>query len=403
MASQITHFFSNLFSAEGFPPRWLCGTAWDEFTGWFFITSDLAIWGAYTSIPLLLLYFVSKGKRKIPYPYIFLLFAAFIYACGTTHLVDAVMFWWPGYRINGVIRFLTAVVSWATVFAMIPLLPKVLQFKSPEELEQIIVQRTQELEEAKLEAEAAKKLAEEYTQRKSRFLANMSHELRTPLNAIIGYSEMLESGIAGELQEKQKKYNHYIASSGKHLLDLVNDILDISKIEAGKLRLVPEPVDVTAIVDELKPVIFELCSRRNINFSAQIQPELQSVNADPIRLKQILLNLISNGVKYNKPEGQVTLSIQNANNYVAFEVKDTGIGIPKDKLTNLFTEFYQIDDTVSRSGEGAGLGLALTKHLVEMQGGSIQVQSQEGEGSTFCFTLPAGQAKPAEYLESVPV
>jgi PAS domain S-box-containing protein len=238
----------------------------------------------------------------------------------------------------------------------------------------------------------AKDLAEDASLRKSQFLANMSHELRTPLNAVIGYSEMMKLGLTGELNEKQKKYVHNIHISGKHLLAMVNDILDIAKIEAGRIQVRLEPIEVRTLVKALQEVMSPMAEEKGIGLSFELDPSLTHVIADPTRLKQVFFNLMSNAIKFNKPGGQVTVRMRtrmelDAPWFVA-EVEDTGIGMPQDKMQELFSRFYQIDSSTARQYEGTGLGLALTRHLIELHEGAISVESEEGQGSRFTVRFP---------------
>ncbi len=239
------------------------------------------------------------------------------------------------------------------------------------------------LEHAKSEAETA-------NQRKDKFLANMSHELRTPLNAIIGFSEMLNRGIAGSLNNKQLQYVNNILVSGRHLLDMVNGLLDISKIEAGKLNLIPEWIDIKPFMLEVNGLIAELAAEKDIQLSFEIDPQLTRMHVDPSRLRQILLNLLSNAIKFNRESGSVTVRLYRSadSQWIHGEVEDTGIGIPEHLQANLFTEFYQVDSSLSRRHEGTGLGLALTKRLIELHGGQIEFESYEGQGTVFRFKVP---------------
>lgn len=235
-------------------------------------------------------------------------------------------------------------------------------------------------QQARQEADAA-------NHRKDQFLATLSHEFRTPLNAIIGYSEMLERGMAGDISKKQLKYAHNIAVSGHHLLSLVSELLDIAKIGAGRMTLSLECVQIEPFIREIKDIIDELALQKRIQLSIHIQPGLDCLMADPARLKQIFFNLLSNAVKFNREEGTILIRLSQSRDrkWMVGQIKDNGIGIPKEKLPKVFTRFFQVDGS---STAGTGLGLAVTKHLVELHGGSIQVESQEGAGSTFTFKLP---------------
>lgn len=251
-------------------------------------------------------------------------------------------------------------------------------------------QMERELMLAKEEAEIAKELAEEANRRKSQFLGNMSHELRTPLNIILGYADMMGQGYSGPLTEKQKKYIHNILFSGKHLLDMVNEILDFTKVEAKQMSIHKEQVDLTSLLQDVEESLQPLAEEKEIQLYFNLPPELSCIEADPVRLRQILFNLLNNAIKFNRPGGQVDLTISYTDNQEALvcEIRDTGIGIPADKIPELFNRFYQVDNSLARKYEGAGLGLCLTRQLIELHGGSISVESQENEGSIFTFHLP---------------
>lgn len=229
---------------------------------------------------------------------------------------------------------------------------------------------------------------------KSDFLANMSHELRTPLNAIIGFSELLEMKIAGELNEKQSRFVNDILVSGRHLLGLINDILDLSKVEAGKIEPVIEKIPVADAINEGLILIKEKARRHNIVLKVELDPNLKFIEADMQRFKQILFNLLDNAVKFSKKEGgTITITAKKEDSMAKFSVSDTGIGVKEEDLVRLFREFEQIDSGISRKYGGTGLGLSITKKLVELHGGNISVKSKFGEGSTFTFVLPIEQKK----------
>ncbi len=230
------------------------------------------------------------------------------------------------------------------------------------------------------------------SQVKSQFLANMSHELRTPLNAIIGYSDLLQVVAARKYDTTYTNDLQRIQKAGKHLLTLINEILDLSKVEAGKLQLEMQVFDVSMILDEINETIQPLASQNSNTLTVNMAPDLSPVHADCTRLKQCLLNLLSNACKFTKA-GEVDFSItqEQVHNqeFVTFRVADTGVGLTDDEAARLFQPFTQADASTTRKFGGTGLGLAITKNLCEAMGGSIDLQSQPGAGSTFTIRLPA--------------
>jgi len=227
------------------------------------------------------------------------------------------------------------------------------------------------------------------TKTKSEFLANMSHELRTPLNAVIGFSQLLEDEYSGHLNEKQKHYVNNVLEGGNFLLELINDILDISKIEAGKMELVIENLHITPVINETLRLVKEKASSHNVLINKDIDTGLEMIKADHTRFKQILFNLLNNAIKFSKPEvGTVSVTVRKNKDMAVISVSDTGIGIKEENIGKLFNEFEQLDSGITKKYGGTGLGLAISKKLVELMGGRISVESTYGEGSTFAFELP---------------
>lgn len=230
---------------------------------------------------------------------------------------------------------------------------------------------------------------------KSDFLANMSHELRTPLNAILGFSELLVDGKVGPLTAKQQEYLSDIHGSGTHLLQLINDVLDLAKIESGKIELSVAPFSIAEVVEGVMKTLKPIADKKQVQISLNLSPEINTVILDKNKFRQILFNLISNGLKFNKPNGAVTVEIiPHESQRFILNVQDSGIGISRENLKKIFIPFVQLDAGPSRQHEGTGLGLSLTKNLIELHGGEITVLSEPGEGSTFSVVLPIKVQQP---------
>ena len=225
-------------------------------------------------------------------------------------------------------------------------------------------------------------------QHKSAFLANMSHELRTPLNAVIGFSEMLSARYFGDLTDKQAEYVGDIHGSGKHLLSLINDILDLSKIEAGRMELEEGEFDLRAALDNALTLVRERAQRSGVALRLETDPALGAFRGDERKLKQVVLNLLSNAVKFTPRGGAVGVVARQANGSAEIAVSDTGVGIAPRDQEAIFEAFRQVGTDVTRKREGTGLGLALSRRFVELHGGTIRVESEPGKGSKFTVTLP---------------
>jgi signal transduction histidine kinase len=255
----------------------------------------------------------------------------------------------------------------------------------------IAVQNARLFAEAGQQAERERETSErlrEVDRLKSQFLANMSHELRTPLNSIIGYSEVLLDGVDGELTEDAEEDVEAIHNSGKHLLSIINEILDLAKIEAGEMHLDIKDVDVVEFVHEIVRTGQILVKNKPVELTVIQEGDIPMVSADAVRLRQIIWNLMSNAVKFTEV-GHVNVRLHMPNHkFVSITVEDSGVGMTQDDLDVIFERFSQVDGSSTRRAGGTGLGLTITKQLVEMHGGEINVSSEMGEGSTFSITLP---------------
>jgi signal transduction histidine kinase len=229
---------------------------------------------------------------------------------------------------------------------------------------------------------------EEASRMKSEFLANMSHELRTPLNAVIGFSEVLAERYFGDLNPKQAEYVADIHSSGTHLLSLINDILDLSKVEAGRMELEPSEFDLREALQNATTLVRERAQRQGIALKLELATDLGSIRADERKVKQIMLNLLSNAVKFTPDGGAVSVCATRANGAVEIAVSDTGMGIAAEDHEAVFEEFRQVGRDYTKKAEGTGLGLPLARRYAELHGGTIRVASSLGQGSTFTLVIP---------------
>jgi signal transduction histidine kinase len=225
---------------------------------------------------------------------------------------------------------------------------------------------------------------------KSEFLANMSHELRTPMNAILGFTELLIDGLYGEVPAELREPLNDIQVNGRHLLRLINDVLDLSKIEAGHMELAPTEFSVRDVVDVVHVSLRALAAEKGLEFMVDVPDDLPVAYGDTGRLTQCLMNLAGNALKFTR-QGRVEIGAARAGNDLVFRVSDTGIGIPREELENVFAEFRQVDVGTKREFGGTGLGLSITKKFVEMHGGRIWVESEVGKGCTFSFSIPLRQ------------
>lgn len=370
-------FWGHILDTGDFPPRWQCGN-WSAGLGWLHIVSDLLIWLAYVLIPVALIYFARK-RPDVPFKRIFPLFGAFIIACGTTHLLDATMFYYPAYRLLGLIKLGTAIISLTTVVVLVPLIPKALSLPSAKDMAREVAERVR---------------AEDASRAKSSFLAVMSHEIRTPLTAILGFAQTIRD--EGQTIEERRAAADTIVRNGAQLLAVLNDVLDLSRIEADRLeirktRLSPWR-DILDVVNLVRPRAEQKAVALDVEFLTPVPAQIET---DPVRLGQVLTNLLGNAVKFTD-RGSVRLEISyrtplEGGPRLIFDVIDTGIGIDPEEARRLFQPFTQVDANMTRRFGGSGLGLHISRRLAGLLGGDVWiVESQRGRGSIFRATVDPG-------------
>lgn len=511
-------YISKLFDTSGFPPRWYCGQ-WDETHGWVHIVSDTLIFGAYAAIPISITAYVVSKKQEVEFQKLYYLFAAFILSCGFGHLVEASIFWHPWYRFSGAVKVVTAILSWATVLALIKILPVAFQLPGTVKLNQQLrkeVKERQESEAALLESSTrlelamdhsgvgdwsweegseicrlskrsaeilglpgagdhtwetiskliaaehrehviksfghaaesgavvdeefliwkngqqtwistkgcrihspagkrarmvgtladvterkkadkererllameskARQEAEEANRMKDEFLAVLSHELRAPLNAILGWAHLLkDSDKKEDLDTGLEVIERNTLAQAK----LVEDLLDMSRVTSGKIRLDLQAVDLRTIIKTAEDAILPSATAKKIRVICVVDPRAGAVRGDPSRLQQVLWNLLTNAVKFTPEGGKIEVVVSRVNSHVEITVSDTGMGITPDFLPHVFDRFRQADSTITRKYGGLGLGLALVQTLIGMHGGTVTAESAgAGQGSTFRISLP---------------
>ncbi|MVM30063.1 two-component sensor histidine kinase [Spirosoma sp. HMF4905] len=366
---QVIEFFSHLTDTSDWPPRWFCGR-WTDFHGWLYIISDLMIWLAYMVIPLVLIryLFVKKG---VPLPGVFWLFGAFILLCGLTHLIDVVIFWIPVYRISALVRFVTGVVSVATVVALFRYFDEAVGLRTSKEYEHELLFRQQAVTELTRSNEELQQFA---------YVA--SHDLQSPLKTISNYLKLLNTKYGDQLPADAHKLVETSTKAAERMRILINDLLDFSRV-GNEVAFTQVNLNelVTEILEEQQAEI------RASGALIDVSP-LPTMTAHYTDFKQVFQNLISNGLKYRKPLEPPHLVIQavDEGDQFCFSIRDNGIGIERQYFERVFQIFQRLHGRNEFSG--TGIGLATCKKVIDIYGGQIWIESTVNVGTTFYFTLP---------------
>lgn len=385
------NFFSALPSADNFMPHGHC-YLWTPGLLWLNTISDFLIAAAYFTIPVTLIYFI-RARRDIPFNWMFIAFGIFILACGGTHVMDIWTTWNPNYWQAAFMKAITAGASVPTAILLVYLVPKALLIPSPQQLAKVNADLEQEIGERQRLYYALQARNDELSRAndtKDRFLASMSHELRTPLNAILGFTGTLLMKLPGELNAEQEKQLSTVQNSARHLVSLINDLLDLAKIESGKVALQNEAVAGKVVLDEVVTALKPLGEAKGLAFDIKVPTGDPIVRADRRALTQILLNLINNAIKFTD-RGSISIELKPQSRgktgalCTQFSIRDTGVGIAAEDQVKLFQIFEQVGLGNATRQEGSGLGLHLSQKLATLLGGHIQIESEPGVGS--CFTL----------------
>ncbi len=363
---QIVDFFRGLFDTDKWPPRWHCGK-WSDFHGWLFIISDLMIWVAYFMIPLIIIQYFNGKKGNIKFSKVYLLFAIFILLCGSTHFIDAMMFWIPMYRFNALIRLATGIVSLLTVYHLIKILPQAFKQKTNSELENEISRR-KEVERQLNEANA----------NLTSFASIASHDLQEPLRKIRVYGSMIARD--NENSDRTKEILGKIDAASARMQTMITDILTLSTVmlsaDFGRVSI-NEAISIA--LEDLEVKIKE----KKAVIDVQLMPE---VKGNKEYLSQVFMNLISNAIKFSTNIPHITISNETMGANVIIYVRDNGIGMEPENAERIFTAFQRLHSRDEY--EGSGLGLAICKRIIDLHKGQITVQSEPGAGTTFRIELP---------------
>jgi signal transduction histidine kinase len=385
-----------LFDTGGFPARWYCGT-WSAELGWLTIGSDLAVFAAYMAIPCLLFYF-TRRRPDVPFLPIFWLFCVFIAACGATHLIEATIFWWPAYRLSGAAKLFTALVSWATVLVLIPVLPRALALpglaKINGELErEVRARRAAEAEVKTLNTDLEARVAErtrqltEANREMEDFTYAVAHDLRAPLRHLHGFSTLLLEDPQTQRGDRLGHYSERIAIGALRMGALVDDLLAFARTGQTVTRL--QRIDVNPLVAEVLEELTPSTAGRRIDWQIGALP---AVLADPALLRTVWMNLLSNAIKFTaqRPAARIEVGTQPAAaGEAALYVRDNGVGFEMQYADQLFGVFRRLHR--DEEFAGTGIGLATVRRIVERHGGRVWAEGRVDAGATVYFTLTAAE------------
>lgn len=371
-------FFKNLFSQD-FMPHGHC-YFWRPEILWLNAISDGLIALSYYAIPFILFFFMRK-RKDFPFPWVLAMFGGFILLCGTTHLMSIITLWNPMYRLDGIIKAATALISVLTTLMLIPLIPLALALKSPKELEA-----------ANMKLAKANEKLKEIDRLKDSFFSNISHELRTPLTLILGPLESFLNNDCGSFTKEQRKYLEAMHNNSIRLFQMVNSILDFAKISAKKIEVNRGPVDLVLLTQSITKEFEPFLQSKHIKLQFTCPETKKIVNMDRYLYERILFNLLSNAAKFTPEKGSIFISLEFKGDKAKLSLRDTGIGISAENQKKLFQRFQQVEGSSTRRFEGTGLGLALVKEFAVLLGGNVKLKSDLGQGSTFIVEVHAPKA-----------
>lgn len=366
-------WISKLLDTTDFPKRWYCGT-WSDAHGWTHIIADVAIFGAYIAIPFALAYFVRR-RTDVPFPKLFWLFCAFITFCGFSHLVEATIFWHPWYRLSALVKVGTALVSWMTVLAMLPVIPAALRFRSPAELEAEVSERTQELADVNQVLQGKNEELEQ-------FIYTISHDLKTPLVTTRGFLGALQEDLQPVPNDDVADSIDRIDRATARMAELLDDLLELSRI--GRMPENPQNIDLNAVTREVADLLEPQLAATGA--SVHIDADLPTIRFDPNRIRQLLENLLANAVKYGTGGSckEITVTAERNDTEFRLSVIDHGDGVPEAMREQVFLPFERL----SVDKEGTGIGLAVVARIATVAGGDVKVSDTDGGGATFTVRIP---------------